>query len=222
MMLKEDDHLWKTKCMQLIEKILNENYIHIIDDFYPDLEWVKQHIKDHPFQVVGNVNYVGSISSPPANKEITCKRLESLLACKLSFSETDGKVRSMTEPDQKNSKTFIHFDPDRLNIIVYLNDLPNNVSAEEAGTFFYKHKKMRQKKFISLKTLKDDLQKSIAYEDTNVLEAWDEWHNVAYKKNRAIIFNGNLYHSPGKKFFGTNIETSRLTQNFFPKVLAYE
>lgn len=204
--------------MHLLKKIQTQNYAHIVDNFYPDLDWLCNYFKTKELKPVSGINYSGLAGPPPSKIKKTYKKLEEILDCHLNFSASDGQIRAMREVDMGKEKTFVHFDPNRLNIIIYLTDLPSNVSANEAGTFFYKHKGMKQKRFISLNSGKDDLQKSIAYEDTNRLSAWEKWLNVPYQKNRAVIFDGNLYHSPGIKFFGTKIGHCRMIQLFFPTV----
>lgn len=206
----------KLSSMQLLERLRAEDYIHVIDNFYPSLEWLAQHVQTQPFFPVGDVNYSGLNSCLPANVHETRKSLEQILGKSFHFYPHDGVIRVQRKMDENKEKTFIHTDEHRLNVIIYLSDPPKGEDPEQFGTHFYRHKNLKRKRLVHTGNEKEELQRDIIYEDNRNFAAWDVWLRIPYKKNRCLIFDGNLYHSAGQCFFGTTVEDSRMTQNFFP------
>jgi hypothetical protein len=203
--------------MQLYNRLVSDDHVHVIDDFYQDLTWLDSHLKNATFKSITDANYAGLQSVAPIMVEETQKRFELILGEKLSFLASDGVIRVQRQMDENQQKTFIHFDLNRINALIYLSDPPIKDNPEIYGTHFYQHLGLKKKRFISLNSSKDDFQRKIVYEDTRQFNAWSRWLTVPFKRNRALIFDGNLYHSTSLHFFGDGPENGRLTQNFFPK-----
>ncbi len=202
--------------MKLHEKLRTEDYVHIIDDFYPDLSWLDHHLNAHLFNPVENVNYTGLITQAPMNTQETMSRIELLLGAKLKFFPQDGFIRAQRKSDEGQEKIFIHCDDHRFTVLIYLSDPPEGEAPEAYGTHFYEHIGLKKKKFIPINPGKDAFQKSTVFDDNRNMRAWNNWLTVPFKKNRCIIYDGNLYHSSGTKFFGATKQDWRMTQNFFP------
>ncbi len=205
--------------MHLYQRLHLEDYVHVIDDFYDDLSWLDVHLKNERFLSVPDANYSGLQSVAPAAAKETQDRLEQILGAKLSFKTSDGVIRVQRKIDENVQKTFIHFDLNRFNALIYLSDPPSNETQEMYATHFYEHLALKKRRFISLNSSKDDFQRETAFEDTHNLDAWGKWLSIPFKKNRAVIFDGNLYHSTSLHFFGDTPQNSRVTQNFFPQIV---
>ena len=203
--------------MQLYQRLCSEDYVHVIDDFYHDLTWLDTHLKDTAFRSIADANYAGLQSVAPMTVNATQERIELILGEKLSFLPSDGVIRVQRKMDENQQKTFIHFDLNRINVLIYLSDPPAKENSEIYGTHFYQHLSLKKKRFISLNSSKDDFQRKIVYEDTRDFTAWNKWLTVPFKRNRAVIFDGNFYHSTSLHFFGDGPDNARLTQNFFPR-----
>src|SRR6478735_8343892 len=98
--------------MNLYQKILREDYVHVVENFYEDLNWLEEHIRQAEFSSADNVNYPGLTSPPPAHIEKTFERIHDLLGEKdsVQFVHYDGQVRFTRELDKGTEKTRIHTD----------------------------------------------------------------------------------------------------------------
>lgn len=203
--------------MTLLEKILTTDYIHVIENFYPDLTWLENHINKAEFSAAGNVNYPGLTSPPPPGIEATFKKITDLLgSTEIQFVHYDGQVRYTRLIDKGTEKTRIHTDENRIIILVHLSDVPAEYDPAKCGTSFFMHKKLKRKKFVAMDPIRDEFQRVQNIKDTKNPDLWEEWFNVPFKKNQALIYDGNLYHSPPELFYGDDIRNGRITQHFFP------
>lgn len=201
----------------ILEKIFSENYIHVIDDFYDDLDWVDEHVKSASFVFVPDVNFPGKNSyiSEEANLKIH-QRIETLLGTKLEYSPNNGEVRVAVSGDL--SRTYVHIDNHFLILIIYLCDPPSGLSAEESGTSFYIHKLLKDCRFQEKGMGRKLVQTKAILRDTFNLEVWERWLSIPMKKNRALLYDGNLFHSGPAMAWGDSLENGRVTQHFFLKL----
>jgi hypothetical protein len=200
----------------LLKKLLQENYVHVIDDFYPDLSWLEEYKKNAIFKPIHAVNYAGLTAPPPAGIEKTMERIMDMLGGEIEFSHYDGQIRFTQKADEGTEKIKIHNDLNRIIILIYLSEAPAHLDPVDCGTFFYHHKKMKRKRFILTNALANEFQDTILNRDTHDTDKWDNWLTIPFKKNRALIYDGNLYHAPTKLFYGDDVFTGRVTQHFFP------
>jgi hypothetical protein len=201
--------------MSVLRKILLEDQILVIDDFYP-VEEIEQMLKQSSFSPTQDVNYAGLIATAPTNIQNIYQRIEAIVGNKLEFSKNDGQIRVLRAQDVGKEKTLVHFDPGKLNVLIYLTAPPPGVDPNLFGTHFYSHHQMHKRRFIPSDPRKDEIFKTFAIEDTFNLDAWEKWRTVDYKKNRLIIFDGHLFHSGPTQSFGEAVLDSRVTQLFFP------
>lgn len=205
--------------MSLADILLAEQKIHIVDDFYSNLDWLDEHLKTAQFFSPEEVNYAGLTSWPPAISDLGKERINEILGTTMKFDKYDGQIRVVFEKDKGTEKTFVHVDHLRLTVLVYLSDPPPHLTAENTGTHFYQHKQFKNARFRELGSVKNEFQNAICIRDSKDLDKWDRWTSIPLKKNRAIFFDGHLFHSPPERFFGDSLMTGRATQHFFPSRL---
>jgi hypothetical protein len=116
-------------------------------------------------------------------------------------SESNGYIQYITKFD----KPIIHSDGLKRSMIVYLHNNPH----ENSGTDFYKHKTTNYIK-ESLKSLK------VVFKDCTNNEKWKCYFTCKNIYNRAILFDGDLYHA-STGGFGETKSDARLYQTFFYK-----
>lgn len=203
----------------MLQKILNQDLILVVDDFYRELDWIGTHLQTKEFSFPENNNYAGQFSSPPEESLIAQKKINLLLGKNFIFGPADGEIRSTQATDSGLQKTLVHTDEFSLiTVLIYLSDPPKDQNAGDFGTRFYEHKALRTRKLLSELPAKLNIQKEIILRDSNNLESWINWETIPFKKNRAVIFNSRLFHSPPLASYGDSLESSRLTQHFFPNL----
>jgi hypothetical protein len=181
----------------------------ILDNFYPDLDWLFPYLDSQQPRPNTAVNYAGLVFSPPPITTIALQKIREFFKVQSLGHLTQGEIRLTTAKDQNQNQTLIHTD-EGFNLVIYLS----GKEEEGLGTNFYRHKELGLCSYIE----NDPLQKkmSILFEhDTKVLNRWILTHEVKFKKNRAVFFNGKYFHSVPQEFYGTNFRNGRLTQNFF-------
>ena len=117
--------------------------------------------------------------------------------------ESNGYFQYLT----KNDKPTIHTDAFLRSLIVYLSPYP----PQNSGISFYKHNAsgiFKEDSYEAGETVDPDLKKK---------EVWTSYFTCKNRFNRAIIFDGNLFHA-GQGGFGSSKYNSRLFQTFFYKL----
>lgn len=105
----------------------------------------------------------------------------------------------------------IHYDS---NCIVFICYLSRNYNFSGGGTEFYHHKVLKRKKISPKSDVKNYLIDNTVWTATHHhYEEWVKWHEVFPSFNKAIIFDGHLFHSGPQK----QEETSRITLDLFIK-----
>lgn len=202
--------------MSVVKRILNEDYIHVIDDFYDSYDWLNKHLALAEFKRVEHVNYPGLTSMPPENYKEIWERVLQIFEHEIVMDAFAGQVRLTRAIDKDTEKSKIHIDKNQIIGLVFLSDLPPEAKdPKDYGTRFFKHKTLNKNKFLDLGKSRNAIQEFTAGRDTNNFEAWECWKVIPYKKNRAMFFNGNLYHAPTNVFWGKDAKDCRITQHFF-------
>lgn len=184
--------------------------ITIIDNFYEDIDWLQPYLNSVSSRKNDHVNYAGQVyPAPPDQTSFALEKIDSLFSLKDSLSKHQGEIRVTHANDQQDFKSFIHAD-DSFNVLIYLS----GEETEASGTRFYRHKD------LNISSVPNDLitQNKISSffdVDTNNLERWEVIETVPFKKNRAIFFDGRFFHSVPPTFYGHDLKTARITQNFF-------
>lgn len=169
----------------------------VIDDFFPDFERVRNHAMLSEFY-----DWIGPDGE--LYKRITLLHVPGMLDTLL---ETLGNIRIVAsgyrlnyegEPPNQSIHADIGFGTHVA--VVYLNE-------GESGTAFWKHKatETTEINFGELElfeNIKDDFENA---------DAWERRTVVPTKKNRAVIYRSNLFHSRYPfEAFGTSPEDGRL------------
>tara|TARA_S200000501_G_scaffold17064_1_gene15296 strand:+ start:1816 stop:2382 length:567 start_codon:yes stop_codon:yes gene_type:complete len=177
----------------------------VVDDFYKNVDDVRNFALSQKFTVEGNYPGIRTISYLNENTKTNIARL---------IKPHAGKVIDWLESNKESysgafqlsfarHKSWVH--TDNVNNwagVLYLT--PN--APLEGGTGFYRSKVNNSVYGDS----DDEVSKNYA-EDVTKWELVSEVHN---RYNRLILFRADQWHT-SQVYFGNNIETGRLTQVFF-------
>jgi len=187
----------------------------IIDDFYPDVEAVRQAaLKETYRDLDGAGMYSPFRATPQAIDFISvCLHRELIPAAKNGTGRFNYRLAG--EPNQLD----IHVDLCDWAAIVYLNP-PEQC---QGGTYFWRHRETGLTRWPD-----EGQQKQLGLRDPEhawqyfVLEQglqranWDVVLEIPMVYNRLLIYNARFFHSHSH-FFGEQLHDARLTQVFFFK-----
>ena len=207
LLLKKDDIFELNKNMKL--QRYNHNII-IIDNFYKYPDKVRKYALKQKYTPHMSI-YKTMYNNPSfiyENHRHFVKDLEKIESKHIDTSiwnqnvskESNGYFQYLT----KNDNPIIHTDTSLRSLIVYLSKTP----ASNSGITFYKHKSTNQ--FKEQKNISNDVKNK---------NAWVSHFDCKNVYNRAIIFDGNMYHA-SQGGFGDSKGNSRLYQTFFYKFKA--
>jgi len=195
------------------------NKYFVIDNFYEKPDFVRKLALSLDYHDVSKNNYPGFQSNFPCLGKGVLNKFESLIDAEIDVESSEqlmGHFRWI--PSHGESQLKVHTDMMDWTVVIYLSPL----GPKEAGTNLYCHKqsgligppslvKMAELGFSSFA----DYEEKIVVPDTLDPEAWEVIGNVDYKYNRCLLFKGNeLFHSHTTGF-GHDLDTARMTQNFF-------
>lgn len=190
--------------------IMDSSGILILDNFYPDLDWLEVHLSTHLPSRRAQANYPGvTYSAPKSQVEYACEKFNKLIGLKTLPLEINGEVRLVDSADVGTHRTFVHVDF-FLTMLIYLD----GEEGDEWGTVFYRHKEFGCETYPANGLMKSKMDLVLPL-DTNSLERWEVVQRVGFKRNRAVIFPGNRFHSMPQAIAGGGIQRPRITQNFF-------
>ena len=182
----------------------------VVDDFYSDVDDVRQLALQQPFDVKGN--YPGHRTKSFLNDSIK------ELIQRLIFPQTGeitwwgGEYSGAYQYTTKNDKSWIHADhTSNWAGIIYLT--PNAPSS--GGTGFFKHKEtgLTSAPYKEDGTYDDTIMSKI-YQDSQDYNKWEMTDQIANVYNRLILYRGDMFHQ-SLEYFGDNISNGRLFQTFF-------
>ena len=183
----------------------------IIDDFYTNVDEVREFALSQDFGVKGNYpgrrtrsfanegirDYINSFIRPTAG-EITY----------WSDDEYNGAYQYTTQYE----RSWIHADSTTTwAALVYLT--PN--APLSGGTGLFRHKKTGLE--MTPKLPNGEIDRKLldeVYVDAQDITKWDMTDRLANKYNRLVMYRGDLFHT-SLDYFGTNKENGRLFQTFF-------
>jgi len=179
---------------------MNTNII-VVDDFYSNPDSVREYAKNLNFSIEGN--YPGRRTAPESNLKV----LESI------FNTFQNVIPLIIKPWDYNNlgyntafqltleqdETWIHSDATDWACVVYLT--PN--APVNSGTAFYSYEGKRQSFKKGAKTPKP------------WSNSWVKTDIISNVYNRAVIYNGLLYHRSDLPGFGDSVSNGRLFQTFF-------
>lgn len=192
----------------------------VVDDFYSDPFRVRKVAIGAQYKDVRNLNYPGLQSVRTFSSDSIKEAFRALVGKKICVDEkmlTFGRFRVMSEG--KDTRLKIHADGGAdWTGVIYLN-LPNQCRG---GTAFYRHKETGLEGPPSAAKAaalgfdnSDSLGKSLIERDSLNSDSWNQTMYVAMRFNRLVLFRGSeMFHSHTCSW-GSRIEDSRLTQNFF-------
>lgn len=210
-------------------KRINES-IFIVDNFYANPFKIRKYCIDNKnkFKTIyplykSNVfnpifNYDASYSLVRYFKNVSKQKIAKGIWNYDILKESNGYFQYIT----KNANPVIHFDR-HWGVIIFLHPNPE----KNSGTNFYKNKKLKISKAMSIEEaeskynisqinkINNEKDKSLWKEgEKPKFNRWDKTFEIENKFNRAIIFDGRLFHC-SQGGFGDKIENSRLFQTFF-------
>jgi len=191
--------------------VTNNPDIIVLDNFYPDADSIRTHALGLRYGKEADAKYPGVYAETFQNiLEPLTPLARRAGVPNAKWDVRQGDFRVATEADTTNRLTTVHSDLVRWSAVIYLSP-----ERKGAGTFFYRHKATGLKMMPPPNYPKwHELYNSLAA-DTNDLTKWEVVDEVEMKYNRALLFNGWLFHSSTPDLFGDSLETGRLTQHFF-------
>ena len=184
----------------------------IIDNFYENPDVVRDLALKAKYIDVTQLNYPGYQSLHNYASAAVRKKFEKSLGINVVLdpeAHTFGKFRIMLK--ETGSQLKIHLDGNAdWTGVLYLNPDQDCLG----GTGFYRHKRTGLDGPTKMQNWKD-VEKKIIEPDTLNSQAWELSSFVGMKFNRLVLFRGNQLFHCHTESFGTSIENSRLTQNFF-------
>jgi hypothetical protein len=203
----------------------------VVDDFYPDPDYVRELALKLPKEESGSEgNYPGVMTKEgfwTEEHDVAFKYITNENVIRINTSTgLSSKFRFTKQDDQ--FKQFIHFDPGPNQVwsgVVYLTKPEDYTLANgeviNAGTSFWKHKETGLESIpLTQEGIEqygwkgvDDL-KVFLETDGCIENKWTKTFSVPIKYNRLVLFRPWLFHSSGVQF-GTNFNNCRLIQTIF-------
>lgn len=183
----------------------------IVDDFYQNVDEVREFVLNQEFDVRGN--YPGQRTKSFANDHLK-EHLNTLIrpfAGEITYW-SDDEYNGAYQYTTQYERSWIHADSTTTwAALVYLTpDAPIS-----GGTGLFRHKRTGLESAPILPTgERDDKLLDSIYVDSQDLTKWDMTDRLANKYNRLVMYRGDLFHM-SLDYFGTNKENGRLFQTFF-------
>lgn len=200
---------------------MQQNII-VVDDFYKDPDLVRELALESELLDKGRVsqNFPGRESLYNFYSDELVSRFEKIVGSKIIVDEhinAFGRFRFSYETDER--RTQIHFDNKDWSAVIYLTPTYNTSS----GTIFTQHKQtglygppMNDTELASV-DCKDiyEFDRKYVLPDTNNIRKWSIHMRVPFKYNRLVLFRGKSLFHGSEALFGRDLNSARLTQNFF-------
>ena len=183
----------------------------IIDDFYQNVDEVRDFALNQDFSVTGN--YPGNRTNSFANDNLKdyMNDLIRPFAGDITFW-SDNEYNGAYQYTTQYERSWIHADSNTSwAALVYLTpDAPIS-----GGTGLFRHKRTGLESSPTLPNGdRDDKLLDSIYVDSQDLTKWEMTDRLANKYNRMVMYRGDLFHM-SLDYFGTNKENGRLFQTFF-------
>ena len=183
----------------------------IVDDFYQNVDDVREFALSQDFSVKGN--YPGNRTKSFATEGLR-EYLNNLIrpvAGEITFW-SDDEYNGAYQYTTQYERSWIHADSNTSwAALVYLTpDAPIS-----GGTGLFRHKRTGLESSPTLPNGdRDDKLLDSIYVDSQDLTKWEMTDRLANKYNRMVMYRGDLFHM-SLDYFGTNKENGRLFQTFF-------
>lgn len=183
----------------------------IVDDFYENVDGVREFVLSQEFGVKGNYPGHRTISFADDNIKEYLNGLIRPFAGDITFW-SDNEYNGAYQYTTQYERSWIHADSNTTwAALVYLTpDAPIS-----GGTGLFRHKQTGLEASPKLPNGDTDtkLLDSI-YVDSQDMTKWEMTDRLANKYNRLVMYRGDLFHM-SLDYFGTNKENGRLFQTFF-------
>ena len=184
---------------------------YIIDDFYSDVDEVREFALQQDFSVTGN--YPGPRTKSFLNESVkeTIENVVKPFYGNVTFWG-DGEYTGAYQFTTSRDRSWIHADQTtKWAAVCYLT--PN--APLSAGTGLFKHKATG----LTMAPRKDDGSYDDellgeVYKDAQDMTKWDLVDSVANVYNRLILYRGDHFHM-SMDYFGQDVNDGRLFQTFF-------
>lgn len=183
----------------------------IIDDFYQNVDEVRDFALNQDFSVTGN--YPGNRTKSFANDNLKdyINDLIRPFAGDITFW-SDNEYNGAYQYTTQYERSWIHADSNTSwAALVYLT--PDAPISGGTGLFRHKRTGLESSPILPDGERDDKLLDSI-YVDSQDLTKWEMTDRLANKYNRMVMYRGDLFHM-SLDYFGTNKENGRLFQTFF-------
>jgi len=183
----------------------------IVDDFYQNIDEVRDFVLNQEFDVRGN--YPGQRTKSFANDHLK-EHLNTLIrpfAGEITYW-SDDEYNGAYQYTTQYERSWIHADSTTTwAALVYLT--PDAPISGGTGLFRHKRTGLESAPILPNGERDDKLLDSI-YVDSQDLTKWEMTDRLANKYNRLVMYRGDLFHM-SLDYFGTNKENGRLFQTFF-------
>jgi hypothetical protein len=200
------------------------NSIHLIDNFYSNPFEIRDFALNQKFTKFKGATFAGTQTEESFYSDSIIKKIELKIGKNIKVDpkrNVFGGFRLSLQDDY--SLTKVHFDRGQWAMVVYLTPITDFFKGTIIYSFIENNFNCPQK-FIDEGLFKDrnEVASKIITPNTKTMNKWNEiWYNQ-FKFNNAILFRGDsLFHSAGPSF-GNNLETGRLTHQFFFNEVDYE
>jgi hypothetical protein len=193
-----------------------EGEIIMIDNF--PLDWLEHQISDRKFDAKNEMhNFPGQAELLTQNERAYLHRLlEEKSGLKIKLETFHPRFRRAAPGTE--CKTFIHGDQGHFAGVLYLSDLPSGIEAEDFGTVFYRHKKTGWDRIPKMARLGQIAWKFVV-DETRDFDAWEVIRKIPFKKNRFVLYNGHLFHSPPHVYLYPHDGPERMTLDIFGELI---
>jgi hypothetical protein len=181
-----------------------------VDNFYSNVDEVRQFSLQQPFDVEGN--YPGRRTKSFINDSVKEVIQSLILPHAGEITWWGGEYSGAYQYTTKHDKSWIHADhTSNWAGVVYLT--PN--APPSGGTGFFKHKETGLSSTpYTEEGIYDENTMNEIYKDSQDMTKWEMTDQVSNVYNRLILYRGDMFHQ-SLEYFGDNIYDSRLFQTFF-------
>lgn len=184
----------------------------ITDDFYQDVDAVREFALNEPFDVEGN--YPGKRTKPFWDWPGLKSSIQSIVrnaAGEITFYESE--YTSTFQYTTKNDSSWIH--PDHTTMwagVCYLT--PNAPVSGGTGIFRHKETGLERPPRLEDGSYDSEWLEKHCWPNSRDFSKWDMTAMVGNVYNRLVLYRGDLFHS-SLDYFGNDINDGRLFQTFF-------
>lgn len=183
----------------------------IVDNFYNNVDEVRQFALQQDFNVDGN--YPGHRTKSFMNQSVA-DYISSIVGAEMDW-DPDNFEESYSGAFQyttQNDRTWIHADGwNTWAGVCYLT--PNAPASGGTGIFRHKETSLSMTPRLEDGSRNEELLDKI-YEDARDYTKWDQTAMVGNVYNRLVLYKGDLFHA-SLDYFGKNLHDGRLFQTFF-------